>query len=126
MAAWFKKVRKPIEPQPDKSSRVPEGLWVKCSSCKEIIYRKEVVKNLSVCPKCGFHFRIPARERLAMLFDSDWEEWDEGLTSNDPLAFRDTKPYAARLQEGKAKTNSADALISAIGAATAGRSPAST
>jgi acetyl-CoA carboxylase carboxyl transferase subunit beta len=69
-----------------------------------------------VCPKCGFHFRISARERLEMLFDGPWQEFDGGLTSADPLGFRDTKPYAARLKEGKAKTNSADAVISASGA----------
>ena len=69
--AWFKKQRKPIEPA-DKASRVPEGLWLKCGSCKEILYRKDVVKNHSVCPKCAFHFRITARERLDLLFDGEW------------------------------------------------------
>jgi acetyl-CoA carboxylase carboxyl transferase subunit beta len=94
---------------------VPEGLWLKCASCKEIIYRKEVVKNLGVCPKCSFHFRIPARERLELLFDSAGKEFDAGLLSADPLQFADTKPYAARLLDGKAKTDSLDALISAVG-----------
>jgi acetyl-CoA carboxylase carboxyl transferase subunit beta len=112
--AWFRREQEPL-PAGEQESRVPEGLWVKCSACKEIIYRKEVVQNLSVCPKCGFHFRISARERLELLFDGAFLEFDTGLTSADPLAFHDTKPYAARLLEGKAKTNSADALLSATG-----------
>jgi len=111
---WFRKDHSPLQPS-EQESRVPEGLWIKCTSCKEILYRKEVVQNLSVCPKCAFHFRISARERLEVLFDAAWEEFDQGLVSADPLAFRDTKPYAARLKEGRAKTNSWDALVSAVG-----------
>src|SRR5262245_16438072 len=106
--AWFRREQEPL-PVREEESRVPEVLWIKCSSCKEIIYRKEVVQNSSVCPKCGFHFRISARERLELLFDAGFLEFDPGLTSADPLAFKDTKPYAARLVEGRAKTTSADA-----------------
>jgi acetyl-CoA carboxylase carboxyl transferase subunit beta len=112
--AWFRREQTPLEPS-QQESRVPEGLWVKCGSCKEIIYRKEVVRNLSVCPKCEFHFRISARERLEMLFDSAWEEFDQRLVSADPLKFQDTKAYAARLRDGRDKTASLDALVSAIG-----------
>jgi acetyl-CoA carboxylase carboxyl transferase subunit beta len=112
--AWFRREQEPLQAA-EQESRVPEGLWVKCSSCKEIIYRKEVVQNQSVCPKCAFHFRISARERLELLFDGEFQEFDQGLTSADPLAFQDTKPYSARLSEGKAKTNAADALLSASG-----------
>jgi acetyl-CoA carboxylase carboxyl transferase subunit beta len=107
--SWFRKDHSPLQPS-EQESRVPEGLWIKCTSCKEILYRKEVVQNL-----CAFHFRISARERLEVLFDAAWEEFDQGLVSADPLAFRDTKPYAARLKEGRAKTNSLDALVSAVG-----------
>jgi acetyl-CoA carboxylase carboxyl transferase subunit beta len=96
-------------------SRVPEGLWVKCGSCKEILYRKDVLKNLSVCPRCAFHFRISARERLEMLFDGPWEEFDRNLASADPLGFHDSRPYAERLRAAKAKTDSWDALVSAAG-----------
>ena len=112
---WFRKDHSPLLPS-EQESRVPEGLWIKCGACKEILYRKEVVQNLSVCTKCAFHFRISARERLEMLFDGPWEEFDEGLVSADPLAFRDTKPYASRLKDGRAKTTSWDALVSAVGA----------
>jgi acetyl-CoA carboxylase carboxyl transferase subunit beta len=112
--AWFRREPAPLTPRTSES-RVPEGLWVKCGSCKEILYRKDVLKNLSVCPKCSFHFRISARERLEMLFDGDWEEFDTNLASADPLGFRDSKAYADRIRAGKAKTNSWDALVSATG-----------
>jgi acetyl-CoA carboxylase carboxyl transferase subunit beta len=112
--AWFRREHTPLPPK-EQESRVPEGLWIKCNGCKEILYRKDLVKNLSVCPKCGFHFRIAARERLQMLFDGPWEEFDQQLVSADPLKFRDTKAYADRLKDGKAKTNSWDALVSAVG-----------
>jgi acetyl-CoA carboxylase carboxyl transferase subunit beta len=113
--AWFRREPAPLPPR-EQESRVPEGLWIKCGACKEIIYRKEVVKNLSVCPKCAFHFRIGAHERLELLFDAAWEEFDAELASADPLRFTDTKPYATRLADGKAKTNSWDAVVSASGA----------
>jgi len=113
--AWFRREHEALPPN-EQESRVPEGLYVKCGACKESIYRKEVLKNLSVCPKCAFHFRISARERLTLLCDTIWEEFDTDLVSSDPLSFRDTKPYAARLQDGYKKTDSLDALISAVGA----------
>jgi acetyl-CoA carboxylase carboxyl transferase subunit beta len=114
--AWFKKVRKPIEPSPDKASRVPEGLWVKCPSCAEIIYNKDLVATTNVCPKCAHHFRLTAAERLRMLFDGPWQEYDAGLRSVDPLKFSDTKPYAKRLQTTIAATGMNDAVICATGA----------
>jgi acetyl-CoA carboxylase carboxyl transferase subunit beta len=112
--AWFKKVRKPIEP-PDKQSRVPEGLWVKCPSCGQIIYNKDLAESLSVCTKCGHHFRLSASERLRTLFDGAWTEHDSGLTSTDPLQFADTKPYRQRLDSSIATTGLKDAVITATG-----------
>jgi acetyl-CoA carboxylase carboxyl transferase subunit beta len=112
--SWFRREPSPLIPG-EQESRVPEGLWVKCGSCKEIIYRKEVSRNLNVCPKCSFHFRISARERLGMLYDGPWTEFDGGLLSSDPLRFVDTKPYSARLKDGHARTKSRDALVSALG-----------
>src|ERR671923_1387460 len=111
--AWFRREQTPLPPR-EQESRVPEGLYVKCSACKEIIYRKEVVQNLSVCPKCAFHFRISARERLDLLCDGTWEEFDHGLVSSDPLQFKDTKEYAARLKDGREKTDCLDAVITAV------------
>jgi acetyl-CoA carboxylase carboxyl transferase subunit beta len=107
--AWFKK-EKGIIP---KKVKIPEGLWVKCNSCKEIIYRKEVDKNLRVCPKCNYHFRISARERISLLVDSgSFIEMDESLESKDPLNFRDQIPYKERLRESEKKTNIKEAAIS--------------
>jgi len=113
--AWFKKVRKPIEPQANKESRVPEGLWVKCPSCNEVIYNKDLAATLNVCPKCAHHFRIGAAERLKMLFDGDWQEFDAGLRSIDPLKFVDTKPYNKRLDATIASTGMQDAVLCAVG-----------
>ena len=109
--AWFKKARKPIV-APDKASRVPEGLWVKCPECAAIIYKRDLDKSLSVCTKCGHHFRLTARERLLMLFDGEhWAELDAALRSNDPLSFTDTKPYRNRLEASRKATGMQDALI---------------
>jgi acetyl-CoA carboxylase carboxyl transferase subunit beta len=114
--AWFKKARKPIV-APGTSSRVPEGLWVKCPECDTIIYTKDLARTLSVCPKCAHHFRLTATERLRTLFDDErWVEHDAGLASNDPLTFTDTKPYAARLAASQKATGLKDALI--VGAGT--------
>ena len=113
---WFKKARKPIAPAKDKASRVPEGLWVKCPECSQIIYNKDLATNLSVCPKCAHHFRVNATERLKMLFDGDWVEHDAGLASTDPLGFTDTKPYKARLEASIAATGMKDAVVVASGA----------
>jgi len=112
--SWFRKEHEPL-PAQEQESRVPEGLYVKCNGCKETIYRKEVVSNQAVCPRCAFHFRISARERLSLLCDSLWEEFDQNLVSSDPLKFKDSKNYADRLVDSKAKTDSYDALISAVG-----------
>ncbi|PYR73158.1 MAG: acetyl-CoA carboxylase carboxyl transferase subunit beta [Acidobacteria bacterium] len=113
--AWFKKVRKPIEPPADKASRVPEGLWVKCPSCAQILYNKDLTASLNVCPKCAHHFRINATDRLRMLFDGEWQEHDAGLTSTDPLHFHDTKPYRDRLETSINATGLQEAIICATG-----------
>jgi acetyl-CoA carboxylase carboxyl transferase subunit beta len=109
--AWFKKARKPIEAKEKPSSRVPEGLWVKCPGCAQAIYNKDLASNLNVCPKCAHHFRVSAAERLRMLFDAEWTEHDPNLVSTDPLNFNDTKAYTARLKAGQAATGVKDAVI---------------
>jgi acetyl-CoA carboxylase carboxyl transferase subunit beta len=113
--AWFKKARKPIA-APDKTSRVPEGLWVKCPDCDAIIYTKDLAKNFSVCVKCAHHFRLTAVERLRSLFDDEqYGELDRDLRSNDPLRFTDTKPYNTRLAASQAATGHQDAIVMGIG-----------
>ncbi|GAB6183677.1 acetyl-CoA carboxylase, carboxyltransferase subunit beta [Thermodesulfovibrio hydrogeniphilus] len=106
--AWFKRK----EPKIEKKVKIPEGLWVKCENCKEIIYRKELENNFKVCPKCNYHFRISARERISLLTDNgSFIELDSELTSPDPLGFQDTKPYKDRLQENEKKTGMKEAAI---------------
>jgi acetyl-CoA carboxylase carboxyl transferase subunit beta len=113
--AWFKKTRKPIAPVAEKASRVPEGLWVKCPGCAQIIYNKDLAANLSVCPKCAHHFRLTAAERLRTLFDDEWTEYDRDLASTDPLHFTDLKPYKSRLKAGFDATGLKDGVIVATG-----------
>ena len=113
--AWFQKARKPIA-APAERSRVPEGLWVKCPSCEQILYEKDLATNLRICGHCSHHFRMSAQQRLAALLDDEtWSTFDSGLTSTDPLEFRDTKPYADRLNAGQQATGLRDAAISAVG-----------
>jgi acetyl-CoA carboxylase carboxyl transferase subunit beta len=113
--AWFKKTRKPID-NPDKVSRVPEGLWVKCPSCGKALYHKDLVESLQVCTHCTHHFRMSAADRLALLFDDGkWTEHDAGLRSLDPLAFTDTKPYRGRLTATIQKTGLNDAVLVGTG-----------
>ncbi|HKW57196.1 MAG TPA: acetyl-CoA carboxylase, carboxyltransferase subunit beta [Candidatus Acidoferrum sp.] len=115
--AWFKREKKSIEQTtPPEERRVrTEGLWIKCESCKATVFRKDLEANLHVCPKCQFHFKMNAKHRLEMLFDSRWTEHDAGMTSTDPLKFTDIKPYAARLKEARKKLGMNDAVITAEG-----------
>jgi acetyl-CoA carboxylase carboxyl transferase subunit beta len=108
--AWFKKSK---EVKTDKKIKIPEGLWVKCDSCKEIIYKKEIDKNLKSCPKCNYHFRISAKERIKLFVDEgSFVEIDSGLASNDPLKFKDKIPYRDRLEENRKKSGLEEAAIS--------------
>jgi acetyl-CoA carboxylase carboxyl transferase subunit beta len=115
--AWFKKTRKPIASSTaEKPSRVPEGLWVKCPGCTQLIYKKDLEQNLNVCPKCAHHFRLTAAERLKALFDDGaYQEHFTNLTSTDPLQFTDTKPYRDRLEKTIASTGLTDAVVIATG-----------
>jgi len=113
--AWFKRERTPMTRPSDTAVRVPEGLWVKCPGCQEVIYNKDLVASLNVCPRCAHHFRLTATERLRTLFDAAWEEFDRNLTSTDPLGFTDTKPYRDRIKAGIKATGQRDAVISAVG-----------
>ncbi|MFH0933080.1 MAG: acetyl-CoA carboxylase, carboxyltransferase subunit beta [Nitrospirota bacterium] len=108
--AWFKKTK---YIKTEKKVKIQEGLWVKCDSCKEIVYKKEVDKNLKVCPKCNYHFRISARERLKLLVDEgSFTEFDGDLLSGDPLDFKDTISYKERIKENQKKSGLKEAVIS--------------
>src|ERR1044071_9181129 len=112
--AWFRKEKKPKEAV-EKSVAIPEGLWIKCDDCKEIVYRKEVEANYNVCTKCGYHFRLTARERFELLFDDDYQEFATAIRSADPLGFRDTKRYADRLRVYQNRVGTGDAGLCAEG-----------
>src|SRR5947207_11192675 len=113
--AWFKRESVELEASGEKTVRT-EGLWVKCETCRQIIWKKDLEENLNVCPKCDKHFRIDARTRLAQLLDDgEYEVFDEGLVSTDPLKFVDLKAYSSRLKQAQADTGLNDAVINAQG-----------
>jgi acetyl-CoA carboxylase carboxyl transferase subunit beta len=114
--AWFKKEKTPIASVEEKRVKT-EGLWTKCESCKQIIWKKDLAANFNVCPKCNFHFKMDARERLKMLFDDGvFFELDSELATSDPLQFKDTKQYRDRLRDATRVTGLKDAIISGDGA----------
>jgi len=115
---WFKREKKSIEnPTPVEERRVrTEGMWTKCSSCRAIIWKKDLESNWNVCPKCEHHFRLGARRRLELMLDDErYDEFDPDLASNDPLRFSDTKPYAQRLKDAQHKLGMKDAILTAEG-----------
>lgn len=112
--SWFDDLKTPrIKVQvSSRTSKVPEGLWVKCAQCGEILQSKILKENLSVCPECSVHFRITAAERISMLTDEgSFDEYAEDLVSTDPLEFDDTKPYKARLLSAASSTGLRDAFV---------------
>jgi acetyl-CoA carboxylase carboxyl transferase subunit beta len=115
MVSWFR--RRSIRPERSDSKKVavPEGLWIKCNNCAEIVYSKEIDRNLKVCPKCDYHFRITARERIDLLVDpGTFVEFDDQLQSEDPLQFKDSQKYRDRVKTARKKTGLNDAVISGI------------
>jgi acetyl-CoA carboxylase carboxyl transferase subunit beta len=113
--AWFKRESGDLDGSGEKRVRT-EGLWVKCESCRQIIWKKDLEENLNVCPKCDKHFRIDARTRLAQLLDEgQYETFDGNLSSTDPLKFVDLKTYSSRLKQAQEDTGLNDAVINAQG-----------
>src|SRR5438309_10171191 len=97
--AWFKRQSGELDTSGERKVKT-EGLWVKCDSCRQIIWKKDLEENLNVCPKCDKHFRIDARTRRSQLLDDDQYEIDDAnLASTDPLTFTDLQPYVARLKQ---------------------------
>ncbi len=111
---WFDDLKTPkmkvaVSQRP---SKVPEGLWVKCSHCAEILQSKVLKESLQVCPECSFHFRMSAADRIAMLTDEgSFDEYAEALVSTDPLEFDDQKPYRDRLKLAANGTGLRDAFV---------------
>jgi len=113
--AWFAREKPGMEEgsaEGEKRVRT-EGLWQKCQSCGEIIWKKALDENLQCCPKCEFHFRIDARARLSILFDGEYEEFDTGMSSTDPLRLDGA--YRDKLAAAREATQLSDALVSAAG-----------
>ncbi len=110
--AWFKKTKAPIAPVEAKKVQMPEGVWTKCKSCNEVIYTKEIERNFNVCPKCDYHFRISARERIALVLDDgSFSEMDAGMQSVDFLDFKDSKKYKDRIKAAVKKAGGGDAVV---------------
>ena len=111
--AWFKK--EPLVSLKETKIRMPEGLWIKCDHCKESIYKQELERNASVCPRCQHHFRIGSRPRIELLTDpGSFEERNAAVRSLDPLHFKDQKNYPDRIKAAKKATGMEDALVSGL------------
>jgi acetyl-CoA carboxylase carboxyl transferase subunit beta len=109
--AWFNKTKAPLAPVETKKVQMPEGIWTKCKNCNEIIYTKEIERNLNVCPKCDYHFRISALERIALVLDEgSFVERDAAMQSVDFLDFKDSKKYKDRIKAA-VKKSGGDAVI---------------
>ena len=110
--SWFEKLMPSRIRTARRSRAVPEGVWVKCPQCDAQLYKAELERNLKVCPKCSFHMRISARERLKYFLDSGQQkEIANEIEADDPLGFRDSKKYVDRISEAKKKTGENEALI---------------
>ena len=96
-------------------SAAPGGepdLWLRCPGCSELLFKKSLEKSLRVCPSCGHHFRVPARERIAQIVDpGTFHEIDASLVSLDPIVFTDSKPYPVRAAAARKATGERDAAI---------------
>ncbi len=113
--SWFEKLAPSIFGTKTES-KIPAGIWLKCSKCSEILYDKELEKHLKVCQYCGFHFRLDCYERLKFLLDKNsFEEMDKNLSSTDPISFSDTKKYKSRLKNEPKKANSNESVICGLG-----------
>jgi acetyl-CoA carboxylase carboxyl transferase subunit beta len=111
---WFKKREEEEKEEKEKRGevKISEQLWTKCNSCNEIIYRKVIERNLQVCPKCNYHFPIPARKRIEGVADpGTFVEYDADLVSGDPLEFKDLKRYPHRVKESQEATGQKDAIL---------------
>jgi acetyl-CoA carboxylase carboxyl transferase subunit beta len=113
--AWFKRSKENISTDTPKKD-VPDGMWIKCDECGEMIHRKQWEINKYVCPKCNFHFRIGSGEYFDILFDEGtFKELDKKMRSVDPLKFTDSKPYDKRIEDMIKKTNLYDAIRTGAG-----------
>ncbi len=95
---------------------VPDNLWIKCKSCEEMIFQKDLVNNHKVCPKCNHHMRLNAFERISLLFDEDsYALIETPQAPHDPLKFKDSRSYGSRIKAARSKTKRNDAIMVAVG-----------
>lgn len=112
--AWFVRSKKNIESHEQRE--MPDGLWTKCPSCSEIIYKSELEEQLFTCHKCGYHFRIGSKEYIEIILDpGSFQETNQGIKSGDPLEFFDTKPYTQRLETAYKKSNLNEGVTTGTG-----------
>ncbi len=111
--SWLEKIAgSQLLKSTDRKRNIPEGLWTKCESCQSVLYRAELERTFEVCPKCGAHRDIPARQRLNQFLDPQpREEIAEGLLPTDPLLFKDTKKYKDRIANAQEDTGEKEAMI---------------
>jgi len=110
---WFKK-KKGISTAEKKI--LPDGLWIKCEKCGEIIYRSQLQSRMKVCPKCDYHFRVNSKEYISYLFDNDsFKEFNDNISPGDPLKFKDRKRYPDRLKDAQKATGLKDAIVTGFG-----------
>jgi len=117
--SWFKRENgeseSPVTNDEEEKSVRTEGLWIKCLGCRQTIWKADLEANRNVCPKCQYHFKISARQRLDLLLEPGYQLVDAGLRSTDPLNFADIKPYKQRLAKAQQDTGLSDAIINAVG-----------
>lgn len=117
MKELFRRTGKSFSSNQNRTDAIPDDIWVKCPSCGEIIYQKQLNENLKVCPKCGYHMRLTAREWLGILDVGSFEEHDPHLWPEDPLNFVSAQgSYAEKLKETQQRTGLIDSVISGLGA----------
>ncbi|MFQ6617504.1 MAG: acetyl-CoA carboxylase, carboxyltransferase subunit beta [Fidelibacterota bacterium] len=111
---WFKRVKKGIFAT--KKKEMPDGIWLKCNRCTEIIYRKELEKNYFVCSKCSYHFRIGSNDYIKILIDDgQFEEFNSEMQSVDPLKFKSSKKYSDQLKNARKVTGLKEAVRTIVG-----------
>jgi acetyl-CoA carboxylase carboxyl transferase subunit beta len=110
--SWFRRKFGKISASGTEKAQIPEGFWLKCNGCKEIIYRKEIDNNFKTCPKCNYHFPISVENRISLICDpGTFKEWGAELKPKDPLSFKDTIRYRERIKRAQKKTGRNDAIV---------------
>jgi len=113
--SWFKRQSAGIKTSSSGRNDVPDGQWIKCSGCGETVNRREIEKQLLVCPKCDYHFKMTSMGYFDMLYDGEYEVFDDNLIAVDPLGFKDRKAYADRITTTREKAGMNDAAKAAVG-----------